>query len=647
MEAISTAPEQNRRVMVAMDDSEESFYALNWALENPFVYHTGPVVFATSTVIDTYRKSQQQMAKVVLSKALQMCKEKMVKAETLVVEGDPKDKICQAAEEMNVDLLVVGSRGLGNITRHVEKPEYQNYGKLTFIEIDDVINYKLPDHPSKTLFDVKRENKEKGEIMIKTNTRNLSCRKEILLSVFEEDDFAKTEGYYHVALVQVMVMWLGNTMQDIPLTIVALDDRLADEKQKIMGIFSSDLYPRATYTELYTDLTISARDPTKLQAFLLDIKAKVEFEIPQSLGLSVSLKVTYSWTLRPQAFRIRDKMSSIPKYKQKLIERGYDPDLNIVEAEHVLKLILERDIQPFNKNEVIHRLGLIFIKYSDEWEYDQKDRHMKEFKENMNSKNNPIEVNVIENLIEEKSDGGEDILNALKQYDPRSPTGYRGRLIGENNRPPIRKIGEQIIFPKELRIEMLTNGNIEQGLRPDTFHQRRVFDKGILLSLANPNTWDAELKAWETSMAVYFGNHPEMAVEERLKYMVATMTDFARIWWSIYETTPEYERKALPWTMVVGRSNRRRRRTEEVDDVSCELGWRWRRRKCRRRKSLRFVVYFVAADGDGVLRLDGYGWRTQVRWRQWMAVAAELVSDMGIGGRQWRSTVAICSLGSC
>nr|GME20772.1 universal stress protein A-like protein [Ipomoea batatas] len=117
MEAISTAPEQNRRVMVAMDDSEESFYALNWALENPFVYHTGPVVFATSTVIDTYRKSQQQMAKVVLSKALQMCKEKMVKAETLVVEGDPKDKICQAAEEMNVDLLVVGSRGLGNITR--------------------------------------------------------------------------------------------------------------------------------------------------------------------------------------------------------------------------------------------------------------------------------------------------------------------------------------------------------------------------------------------------------------------------------------------------------------------------------------------------------------------------------------------------
>ncbi|XP_019179149.1 PREDICTED: uncharacterized protein LOC109174370 isoform X2 [Ipomoea nil] len=143
----STVPEQNRRVMIAIDDSEESFYALNWALDNvfknrpshhsheeeqhsgvitlvnvrppfqPFVFHTGPVVFATSTVIDTYRKSQQQMAKEVLSKALQMCKQKMVKAETLVLEGDPKDKLCRAAEEMSVDLLVVGSRGLGNITR--------------------------------------------------------------------------------------------------------------------------------------------------------------------------------------------------------------------------------------------------------------------------------------------------------------------------------------------------------------------------------------------------------------------------------------------------------------------------------------------------------------------------------------------------
>lgn len=40
-----------------------------------------------------------------------------VKAETLVLTGDPKDMICQAAEQMHMDLLVVGSRGLGKIKR--------------------------------------------------------------------------------------------------------------------------------------------------------------------------------------------------------------------------------------------------------------------------------------------------------------------------------------------------------------------------------------------------------------------------------------------------------------------------------------------------------------------------------------------------
>lgn len=40
-----------------------------------------------------------------------------MRAETLILEGDAKDRICEAAEEMHVDLLVVGSRGLGKIKR--------------------------------------------------------------------------------------------------------------------------------------------------------------------------------------------------------------------------------------------------------------------------------------------------------------------------------------------------------------------------------------------------------------------------------------------------------------------------------------------------------------------------------------------------
>ncbi|PHT87619.1 hypothetical protein T459_09725 [Capsicum annuum] len=135
--ATATATASKRKmIMVAIDESEESFYALNWALDHllnnpsyiitlinvqlpfsPMVYPAGPVVFAAPTVVEAVRKSQHENATRILSRALLLCKQKMVKAETLILEGDPKDKICQAADELYVDLLVVGSRGLGKIKR--------------------------------------------------------------------------------------------------------------------------------------------------------------------------------------------------------------------------------------------------------------------------------------------------------------------------------------------------------------------------------------------------------------------------------------------------------------------------------------------------------------------------------------------------
>ncbi|RVW38431.1 Universal stress protein A-like protein [Vitis vinifera] len=131
-------------VMVAVDQSESSFYALQWALENLFrrkgaaveteevgmvtvvhvqqpfqnyVFPAGPGIYATSTVIESVRKAQEQNSSVILSRALRLCKDKMVKAETLILDGDPKEMICQAAEQMHVDLLLVGSRGLSKLKR--------------------------------------------------------------------------------------------------------------------------------------------------------------------------------------------------------------------------------------------------------------------------------------------------------------------------------------------------------------------------------------------------------------------------------------------------------------------------------------------------------------------------------------------------
>ncbi|XP_057745654.1 universal stress protein PHOS34-like [Arachis stenosperma] len=162
------------KVMVAIDESEGSFYALKWALENlfenmaskcyastaeeahagmveneggmVFLVHVQPrfaeygypiigpngfvylmtiiimriilltTIFAIS-VEDYVRKSQEEASAAILSRGLHMCKDKKVKAETIILRGDPREMICQAAEQVHVDLLVVGSRGLGTISR--------------------------------------------------------------------------------------------------------------------------------------------------------------------------------------------------------------------------------------------------------------------------------------------------------------------------------------------------------------------------------------------------------------------------------------------------------------------------------------------------------------------------------------------------
>lgn len=140
---------QPLKVMVALDDSDGSFYALDWALTNllkpkniapasgvegcflylvhvnhPFtnyVYPAGPglhtATFATSSIVDSVKKAQAEISTAILQRALSICKLNMVRAETLIFEGDPKGEICKAIEQTHVDMLVIGSRGLGGIKR--------------------------------------------------------------------------------------------------------------------------------------------------------------------------------------------------------------------------------------------------------------------------------------------------------------------------------------------------------------------------------------------------------------------------------------------------------------------------------------------------------------------------------------------------
>ncbi|XP_075101253.1 uncharacterized protein LOC107760414 isoform X2 [Nicotiana tabacum] len=124
------------RVLVAIDNSEESFNALKWILDYLLrqPYHTTeevkepciklslvhvmePFPQYAYPVIESATRAQAQEAARILARASEMCKDKMIKAETLILEGDPKNILCEATEKMNIDLLAVGSRGLGQIKR--------------------------------------------------------------------------------------------------------------------------------------------------------------------------------------------------------------------------------------------------------------------------------------------------------------------------------------------------------------------------------------------------------------------------------------------------------------------------------------------------------------------------------------------------
>ncbi|XVE61337.1 hypothetical protein DITRI_Ditri06bG0031300 [Diplodiscus trichospermus] len=140
------------RVMVGIDDSDDSLYALQWTLNHlfhpitapappetdeearflitlvhvhqdlpPYSIPVGPAASAAfyipSSVEASVKKHEEQISKALLSRALAMCKDKRIKAETLILEGDPKEKICQTTEQTHVDLLILGNRNLGKIKR--------------------------------------------------------------------------------------------------------------------------------------------------------------------------------------------------------------------------------------------------------------------------------------------------------------------------------------------------------------------------------------------------------------------------------------------------------------------------------------------------------------------------------------------------
>ncbi|KAF5762223.1 putative universal stress protein A [Helianthus annuus] len=134
-EEVEVAASMKNKVMVAIDDSEYSHHALNWALntlrstlvDSEVVIYTArtPVdigylyasSWGTAELIKELKESETKAALDLLNKAKATCAGYGITAEGMTEIGDPKVAICDAAAELNIQLLVVGSHGRGAVTR--------------------------------------------------------------------------------------------------------------------------------------------------------------------------------------------------------------------------------------------------------------------------------------------------------------------------------------------------------------------------------------------------------------------------------------------------------------------------------------------------------------------------------------------------
>lgn len=142
-----------RTILVAVDESEQSMYALTWFLHNLPAQHKNctlvllyvkpppPVVYSSldpagylfggDDAIANLEKYAKDLATSVMRKAEAICQnfDTKIKVEKKVGTGDAKDIICIAVKQLKADMLVMGSHNygffkralLGSVSEHCAK----------------------------------------------------------------------------------------------------------------------------------------------------------------------------------------------------------------------------------------------------------------------------------------------------------------------------------------------------------------------------------------------------------------------------------------------------------------------------------------------------------------------------------------------
>eukprot|EP01018_Ginkgo_biloba_P017590 Gb_32063 [translate_table: standard] len=168
------AEKKVRKLIVAVDESVQSMFALKWALDNfpefnshqdqteaqtdisnqVYILHVQPALqlytgpsapgtqigfYITPDVVDSIRKSQEKCSVEILQRFKNVCDEKhlhkrihlkealvttwlllnldQVDVKLINLVGDARDVICQTVEKFGADLLVMGSHGYGTVKR--------------------------------------------------------------------------------------------------------------------------------------------------------------------------------------------------------------------------------------------------------------------------------------------------------------------------------------------------------------------------------------------------------------------------------------------------------------------------------------------------------------------------------------------------
>lgn len=135
LETMGDQNKSSRLILVAIDESEESINALQWALNNVFKsqdritlihaqrspippFSTGsPGFMVPLDVLKMLENDIQKSTEKIWAKASEICKTKNVTPVTEAHIGDAREVICDAAKRYNPNMLVLGSHGYGALKR--------------------------------------------------------------------------------------------------------------------------------------------------------------------------------------------------------------------------------------------------------------------------------------------------------------------------------------------------------------------------------------------------------------------------------------------------------------------------------------------------------------------------------------------------